>query len=124
MKKFFLALCAVTLLSSCGSKPGEKERTATNEKQETRESKDNNVSTEMNAFMDRLNGSSDNVAIALKEFGKDSLATQDMEMFNLEQPKVIETSGNCYLLRAKSGMTYRRYNVCWEGGKIVSVEDR
>jgi hypothetical protein len=124
MKKLLFAACMAALLTSCGSKSGEKEKPETTEKTETNKSQDNNLSTEMNAFMGKLNGSSDNVANALKEFGKDSLATNDMEMFNLEQPKVIETNGNCYLLRAKSGMTFRRYNLCWEGGKIVSVEDR
>jgi hypothetical protein len=116
MKKIFLAVCTVALLTSCGGKSGEKENKETKG--------DDKVSAEMKAFMGKLNGSSDNVAAALKEFGKDSLATNDMDMFNLEKPTIEETNGNCYLLRAKSGMTHRKYNLCWEGGKIVSVEDK
>jgi hypothetical protein len=117
MKKIILAVFAVALLTSCGGgKSGEKE----NKENKTEEK----VSAEMKGFMEKLDGKSTSVEAALKEFGKDSLDAADMEMFNLEKPTIEETNGNCYLLRAKSGMTHRKYNMCWEGGKIVSVEDK
>ncbi|HEV7781975.1 MAG TPA: hypothetical protein VGO58_11960 [Chitinophagaceae bacterium] len=114
MKRVLLILSSAVILVSCGGGKSEKKETKTDDK----------VSAEMTAFMGKLTGNSDNTAAALKEFGKDSLVTSDMEMYNLEEPKVLETNGNCYLFQAKSGMTKRKYNVCWEAGKIASVEDK
>ncbi len=82
------------------------------------------VSTEMQDFMNNLNGRSASVVIALQQFGKPELDTKDMGMYDLANPKVLEANGSCYLLECKSGMTKRKYNLCWEGGKISSIEDK
>ena len=82
------------------------------------------VSTSMQNFMDNLDGKSASVATALQLFGKEGLDTKDMDIYDLSDPRVIETNGNCYLLECKSGMTKRKYNLCWEGGKISSIEDK
>ncbi len=82
------------------------------------------VSTEMQDFMNNLNGKSASVVIALQQFGKEGLDTKDMGIYDLANPKVLEANGNCYLLECKSGMTKRKYNLCWEGGKIASIEDK
>lgn len=82
------------------------------------------VSTEMQDFMNNFNGRSASVKIALDDFGKPGLDRKDMDLYNLEKPEVLEANGNCYLMECKSGMTTRTYNVCWEGGKISSIEDK
>jgi outer membrane lipoprotein-sorting protein len=82
------------------------------------------VSTEMQDFMNNLNGKSASVVIALEQFGKAGLDTKDMGIYDLANPKVLEANGNCYLLECKSGMTKRKYNLCWEGSKISSIEDK
>ena len=112
MKKFILPVflfTALTVFYSCGG--GEKKSTA-------------KVSAEMQDFMNNLNGKSASVASALQQFGKEGLDTKDMGIYDLANPKVLETNGNCYLIECKSGMTKRKYNLCWEGGKISSIEDK
>lgn len=113
MKKTFLAISLFTcllIIISCGG-GGKKESSV-------------KVSTEMQDFMNNLNGKSASVTVALEQFGTPGLDDKDMDMYDLKEPKVLEASGNCYLLQCKSGMTKRKYNLCWEGGKITSVEDK
>lgn len=82
------------------------------------------VSTEMQDFMNNFNGRSASVKIALDDFAKPGIDRKDMDLYNLEKPKVLEANGNCYLMECKSGMTTRIYNICWENGKISSIEDK
>jgi outer membrane lipoprotein-sorting protein len=112
MKKVFLAIsmiAAVSFFTACGGK----EKTASVK-----------INTEMQDFMNNLNGKSASVGIALEQFGKPGLDTKDMGMYDLANPKVLEANGSCYLLECKSGMTKRKYNLCWEAGKISSIEDK
>jgi len=111
MKKLLLAVSmfsAVLFITGCG---GEKKSSV-------------KVSTEMQDFMNNLNGKSASVGIALEKFGKPGLDTKDMGMYDLASPKVLEAKESCYLLECKSGITKRKYNLCWEGGKISSIEDK
>ncbi len=113
MKKVLFTLsvfAALSFITACGGK-GEKKSSV-------------QVSTEMQDFMNNLNGKSASVTIALESFGKPGLEDQDMDMYDLKDPEVMEANGNCYLLRCNSGMTKRKYNLCWEGGKIISIEDK
>ncbi len=112
MRKFlFAVLLTVSLLQFISCSNGDKKA-------------DVKVSTEMQDFMNNFNGRSASVKIALDDFGKPDLDRKDMDLYNLEKPKVLEAKGNCYLMECKSGMTKRKYNICWEGGKIASVEDK
>lgn len=112
MRKFlFAVLLPVSLLQFISCSNGDKKA-------------DVKVSTEMQDFMNNFNGRSASVKIALDDFGKPDLDRKDMDLYNLEKPKVLEANGNCYLMECKSGMTKRKYNICWEGGKIASVEDK
>jgi len=113
MKKVVIAFSILTsafVFISCGGKGEKKEAVK--------------VSTEMQDFMNNFNGRAASVAIALQDFGKPGLDDKDMDMYDLKDPKVLEATGNCYLLQCASGMTKRKYNICWEGGKIASVEDK
>ena len=121
MKKIHLVLCSVflilsTILLSCANK-GEKNS-------KTDESTENRISTEMTEFMAMLQGKSDATDAALNKFASDSLDKKDMNMYDLENPKVISTDKNCHTLEAKSGMTTRTYVLCWENGKIKTIEDK
>ncbi len=86
------------------------------------------VAPEMAAFLKELDGSDDGVKKALAKVAKPGLDSKDMEMYTLKEAKVIKTDKKsdkmtCYDFEAKAGMmTYTFYGVCWEGGKIVSVE--
>ena len=85
------------------------------------------ASPEMKQFLAGF-GSSSKVSAALKAHTAPGVATQDMEMYNLTAPTVTATevkgAQTCYTFDAKSGATTRSYGVCWEGGKIRSVEDK
>ena len=85
------------------------------------------ASKEMTDFMKEF-GSSDKIDKALKTFGKKDLATGDMEMYDMKEPKVtaeVKTGAKvCYSLEAKAGMTVRFYDICWEGGKIVEIKSK
>ncbi len=112
MKKTLLTVSAFTVLLfviACGG--GEKKSSV-------------KVSTEMQDFMNNLNGKSASVTVALQQFGVPGLDDKDMDMYDLASPKVLEANGSCYLLECKSGITKRKYNLCWEGGKISSIEDK
>jgi len=109
MRRIILFLLIPAIFNSCGS----------NEKKES-----NTVSAEMKAFMKKLDGKSASVTAALKEFGKDGLDDVDMDLYDLKDATVVEAKDSCYLMSAKSGITVRKYFLCWEAGKISSVEDR
>lgn len=87
-------------------------------------SSETKVSPEMEAFMKQLNGSSDNVAAALTQYGTPELDKKDMDMYNLENAKVVSADKDCYTMEAGAGMTVRTYVLCWEAGKIKSVEEK
>lgn len=87
-------------------------------------SNDVKVSPEMESFMKQLNGTSDNVAAALNQYGTPELDKKDMDLYNLEKPKVVSADKDCYTMEAGAGMTIRTYSLCWEGGKIKSIEDK
>jgi hypothetical protein len=112
MKKLLfsvMVLATLVFVTACGG--GEKKSSV-------------KVSTEMQDFMNNFNGRSASVQIALQQFGKEGLDTKDMGIYDLANPKVLEANGNCYLIECKSGMTKRKYNLCWEGAKISSIEDK
>jgi hypothetical protein len=106
-----MALCfAVLVLSGCGKS----------------EDAASAVSPEMKAFIGGF-GSHQKVGEQLKLHGKEGLDTQDMEVWDLQEPEVIgiknEGPKTCYDISTKAGITTRYFTVCWEGGKIVSVKD-
>jgi hypothetical protein len=84
-------------------------------------------SPEMTGFMAGL-GSSAKVSAALKQYGKDSLDTKDMGMYDLTDPKIVscdkKDGKETCTFEAKAGMTVRTYTLGWDKGKIVSVEDK
>ena len=87
------------------------------------------VSPEMTAFLKELDGTDDGVKKALKKVAKPGLDDKDMDMYTLHEAKVIKVDKKsdkqtCYDFEAKAGMMVYTYGVCWEGGKIVSVEDK
>lgn len=115
-----------TLFTACGGKTDSKTENKTESKTENGAEKtaDTKLSTEMQDFMLNFNGRSASVRVALDDFGKAGLDRKDMDLYDLDKPAVLETNGNCYLMEFTSGMTKRKYNVCWEGGKIASIEDK
>lgn len=117
MKKVLLVVTSAIVLMSCGGK-GKSDAKGDDTKSSS------SVSAPMQAFMGKLDGNAMNTEAALKEYGKEGLETAGMEMYDLKDPAVKETNGNCYLLECKSGVTKRKYNVCWEADKISSVEDK
>ena len=80
------------------------------------------VAVEMNDFMKSLNGNHEAVAAALASHGEAGLDTREMELYDLDEPRVAKREGDCYTLEAKSGLTVRTYVLCWKDGKIASVE--
>jgi hypothetical protein len=85
-------------------------------------------SPEMTAFMADFKGKSSDIKAALAKHGKEGLDGKDMDMYDMTAPKVIKEekkgAATCYDMEAKAGMTTRTYGVCWEGGKISTVEDK
>lgn len=112
MKKKISSVIVIALMLSFASCGGGEKKSAVK------------VSSEMQDFMNNLNGRSASVTVALDQFGVPGLDKKDMDLYDLASPKVLESNGSCYLLECKSGMTKRKYNLCWEGGKIKSIEDK
>ena len=124
MKKqcFILAIlltgaCTMQSQPSSAAKPGS---TAT---QSTKTS----VSENMKGFMAMFNGNSKAVKDALSKYGKEGLDRHDMDMYNLAEPKVVSSEikdkNETYLMEVKSGVTTRKFEIHWEGGKISEVKD-
>ena len=113
MKKLIsiLSLALVMLASACGGGGGV------------------TCSPEMTAFMADLKGKSDDVSAALTKYAaNDSIDRKDMDMYDLSDASFVscETKDGkkwC-TMEAKAGITVRTYVLCWEGGKITSVEDK
>jgi hypothetical protein len=82
------------------------------------------VSSEMKSFMDMLTGDGNAVGKALDKFAKESTSREDMDLYGLESPKVVSADENCYEMEAKSGITVRMYQLCWEEGKISKIVDK
>lgn len=85
------------------------------------------VSGNMKGFMAMFNGNSKAVKEALVKFEKEGLDRQDMDMYNLFEPKVVSTEvkdkQEKYLMEVKSGVTTRKFEIYWEDGKISEVKD-
>lgn len=108
--KLFTTVVAVAIMfafTSCGEKKP-----------------DVKVSPEMEAFMKQLTGTSDAVGAALTGNGVEGLDTKDMGMYELKEATVVSADKDCYTMEAAAGMTVRTYVLCWEGGKIKSIEDK
>ncbi len=82
------------------------------------------VSTEMSDFISGFNGDAAEVSKALEKYGaNEEVKDANMAMYNLDAPKVTAVDGSCYTLVCKSGLVENTYTVCWEDGKITSIED-
>ena len=123
MKKIILLLLAATIIfTACGSKSP---KTDANSKEITSATKpEQKANDDMETFISKFDGKGTTVEALLKQYGKEGLVTADMELYDLENPEIVETNGNCYVLQAKSGITKRKYTICWKSGKISSVEDK
>jgi hypothetical protein len=86
------------------------------------------VSAEMADFLSGFNGDYKAVKAALKKHAAGGLDDKDMGIMNLAQPKVtaseIKAGRQCYTFDAQAGITVRSFGVCWEGARIVAVEDK
>jgi hypothetical protein len=82
---------------------------------------------EMQQFLGAF-GSSTSITRALQKHGKKGLATHDMGLYDMTEPKIVSSTTvgarTCYTVDAAAGMTTRTYAVCWEKGKIVEVDDK
>ncbi len=108
MQKLFLVLMATMIFTACGNKKSGGAAT----------------SPEMEAFMKMLDGKSTTVDAALTKYGSTGLNNADMNLYNLESPKVVATNGNCYTMEATSGITTRTYEICWENQKIKTITNK
>ncbi len=85
------------------------------------------VDDDMKKFMKEF-GSRDKIADALKNFGAPDLTTDDIELFDLKSPRVVEADdkdgSRCYTLEAESGLMIRSYVICWLKGQIISITDQ
>lgn len=72
-------------------------------------------------------GSSAKVTAALEKHGAPDLDAKDMGRHDLTSPRVVKAELHgvklCYAIEAKAGEATRAYLVCWDGGKIVSIDD-
>ena len=89
--------------------------------------KDNRVelSHEMAEFLEMIKGTSDDVTKALMKFGaNDVIKENDMGLYDLKDPVVINEKDNCYSVEFTSFITIRMYDICWKDGKITAIFDK
>jgi len=106
MAKILVLIFAAAMLNFCGS--GEK------------------AIPEMEDFMKNSFGSFKKVAEGLQKYSAAGIDKKDMDIYDLKDPKIMTTEkkGNviCYTIDAKAGMTVRTYTLCWDQGKIISID--
>lgn len=137
IKLLTICLLAASLIISCGGKSEEKkeESKEATEETTTEETNDEPVAEEtvecegpMVEFLGMLKGKYTDVEAALDKFQAEGLDRVDMDMYDLEEPKVVACSksetGECCTMEAKAGMTIRTYDICWENDKITSIVDK
>ena len=111
------AAMIATLFTACGATE-ETDSSAS----EPVSSNNGEVSPEMEDFISGFNGTYEAVEAALADYGAtDDIVNHDMGMYNLEEAEIIGSDGNCYSFVSQSGVFKNTYEVCWEGGKIVSI---
>lgn len=79
------------------------------------------VSEEMQSFMDRLDGSEEAAEAAMKMYANDEVLENGMIPFG-KAPKVTSTIGECYHVTLDDEGDANEYVFCWEDGKIVSFD--
>lgn len=136
IKLFTICLLATSFLIACGEKSEDKkedkkEETTSNDSEEVEETKAEEVvecGGAMNEFMGMLKGKYTDVEAALNQFQAEGLDRVDMDMYDLQEPKVVgcnkSETGECCTMEAKAGMTIRTYDICWENDKITSIVDK
>lgn len=124
IKNIIVLLVTAITIQACGGSASAPSTNGSVASTEATTSAPAKVSAEMEAFMKELNGNSENVAKALDTYGTADLDRKYMDMFNLEKAKVISADKDCYTMEAGAGMTIATYVICWEAGKIKSIEDK
>lgn len=85
------------------------------------------VSANMKSFLGMFNGDYKMVEEAFTKFEKEGLNRHNIDMYDLVQPVVktaeINDKQEKYLVEVKSGVTTRKMEIYWEGGKISEVKD-
>ena len=108
MKQTLLVFSLVGLLAACGSGSS-------------------NAIPEMKDFMGQLKGNAASVKGAFAKYAADGVDTSAISMFNLSEPAIVsetkEGEAVCYTMSAKAGMTERKADLCWTGGKITKATD-
>lgn len=83
------------------------------------------VSDAMRDFVSGFDGTAEAVEAALAKYAEG--VDTNMGFFTLEEPvisaKEMKDGQECYTLRVKSGSILRTYTICWQGDKIVSIEE-
>ena len=139
MKNKFIGLFAIVIglsLTACG--PSQEELDAMDAEadaffddlmgddgaEDTVEAEPMTISAEMADFIAPFDGDFESVEASLAKYGaNDDIIEHDMGMFDLKNPEVTAQNGDCYSLTCISGAVENYYEVCWEDGQIVSIEE-
>jgi len=110
MKRLALLLGLVAFLGNCGSS-----------------APDIKISSEMKDFMSQLKGG-ETIEPAIKKYAASNLVrNEDVGSYGLTKPAVlserVEGSDTCYTIKAAAGVTERKLDTCWSGGKLTKILD-
>lgn len=73
------------------------------------------------ALVARFDGDYAHIEQALRAVAVPTLAFDDIEGYELSQPKLEACEGECCTVRFAAGLTQRRYRFCWQQGKLAQV---
>ncbi len=83
------------------------------------------VIPEMKDFMSNYFGSYHKIKNGIKKYAIPNIDAEDMNVYDLSQPEILSSKQvnkrNCYVIKAKAGLTEKNYETCWLKGKIVTI---
>lgn len=79
--------------------------------------------------MSEFNGSYEGVSQALNKYAEKEILDDDITRLDLKNPKLvllekISSKQECYTMEANIGVMTKTFVICWENGKVYSIEDQ
>ncbi len=82
----------------------------------------------MDFLQEAFSGEEGALAAAVAKYGDSSIISDDLTIFLVTNPIVEDTFTQpngitCHHIRATAGITQRKYEICWQEGRLIKITD-